>query len=157
MNDSHWPDVAAIYLEGIETGIATFETEIPEFKEWDKSHLTKCRSIAISDSKIVGWAALSAVSERYVYAGVGEVSVYLLASAWGKGVGKALLSRLIEDSEKAGIWTLQAGIFPENVASIQLHSSCGFREVGLREKLGCLNGKWRDVLLMERRSEIAGV
>lgn len=157
MNDSHWSGAAAIYKEGIETGIATFETDVPGFLEWDGSHLKTCRLVATSDNRIIGWAALSPVSERCVYSGVAEVSVYVAVSTRNKGVGKALLNRLIEDSEKEGIWTLQAGIFPENVASIELHKSCGFREVGIREKPGRLHGKWRDVLLMERRSEIAGI
>jgi phosphinothricin acetyltransferase len=152
-----WDAVRAIYREGIATGDATFETDVPAWGEWDKSHLRAYRFVARVGDRVVGWIALSPVSSRCVYAGVAEVSVYVAASARGKGIGKALLRRAIEESERQGIWTLQAGIFPENVASIALHRACGFRQVGRRERLGQINGVWRDVVLMERRSPIVGV
>lgn len=152
MNRDDWPFVRKIYEEGIATGQATFELEAPEWGVWDKNHLSSCRFVAKNDNKIVGWAALSPVSERCVYGGVAEVSVYISADARGQGVGTQLVAALIEDSGKEGIWTLQAGIFPENVASIKLHRKSGFREVGYREKIGQLKGVWRDVILMERRN-----
>jgi len=157
MNAGDWEDVRAIYREGIDTGDATFETETPGWVAWDKSHLRECRLIARSDGQVVGWAALSPVSSRCIYAGVAEVSLYVRASARGRGVGKALLLALIEESERVGIWTLQGGVFPENLASIALQKSCGFREVGRREQVGQMNGVWRDVLLFERRSKIVGI
>ena len=142
----------AIYLEGIATGDATFEQNAPEWEHWDTGHLSAGRIVARSDGEVLGWAALSPVSGRCVYAGVAEVSVYVAGRSRGRGIGKALLSRLVSDSEAAGIWTLQAGIFPENRASIELHERAGFRIVGTRERLGCMHGRWRDVVLMERRS-----
>ena len=164
-----WPAVLQIYREGIATGNATFETEIPEWEKWDAGHRKDCRLVALApfeeDSELVvplekltvlGWAALSPVSARRVYAGVAEVSVYVAAAARGRGVGKALLQALLQESEANGIWTLQAGIFPENAASIALHESCGFHKVGLRHRIGQLHGKWRDVLLLERRSSAVG-
>ena len=164
-----WPAVREIYLEGIATGNATFETEPPTWEHWDASHLKNCRSIALEpftdDGEMViplekvivlGWAALSPVSGRRVYSGVAEVSVYVAAIARGRGVGKALLKTLIRESEALGIWTLQAGIFPENTSSIALHKSCGFREVGVRSRIGKLGDVWRDVLLLERRSSTVG-
>lgn len=150
-------EVLRIYSEGIATGDATFETSAPGVEEWDKMHLSNCRLIARSGGEVIGWAALSPVSGRCTYSGVAEVSVYVAARETGKGVGKALLSELVRESEKAGIWTLDAGIFPENIASISIHKSCGFREVGYREKLGSANGIWRDVILLERRSKKVGV
>jgi L-amino acid N-acyltransferase YncA len=157
MLDSDWNSVSQIYQEGIATGNATFETEIPSWQEWNDSHLQKPRLVARSDSRIVGWAAVSPVSERCVYGGVGEVSVYVSASEAGKGLGTKLLNQLIVDSESAGIWTLQAGIFPENKSSIVIHEKCGFRTLGVRQRLGKMNGVWRDVVLMERRSALVGV
>jgi L-amino acid N-acyltransferase YncA len=157
MQPDDWEDVRLIFREGIATGQATFETDIPGWEAWDKSHLPQCRLVARSDGEVVGWAALSPVSGRCVYAGVAEVSVYVRTSARGRGVGKALLRALIEESERTGIWMLQGGVFPENMASIALQRSCGFREVGSRERLGQMNGVWRDVLLMERRSRIVGM
>ena len=148
-----WSSVCAIYLEGIRTGHATFETDAPEWSEWDAAHLPFCRLVARNGNMIVGWAALSPVSRRAVYAGVSEVSVYVAESQKGKGIGSRLLQRLISESETEGIWTLQAGIFPENAASIELHKKFGFREVGRREKIGRLNRIWRDVVLMERRTK----
>lgn len=148
-----WPAVKAIYEQGIAGGNATFETEAPSWDDWDRSHLEGHRLVALEDGEVVGWAALSPVSERCVYAGVAENSVYVADSAQGRGVGRALLEELIARSERNGIWTIQTGIFRENEASIALHERCGFRIVGTRERLGQHNGRWRDVVLMERRSE----
>ncbi|UCG60241.1 MAG: N-acetyltransferase [Phycisphaerales bacterium] len=156
MTDSYWPEVAAIYREGIETGHATFETEVPPWEQWDNNHRRDCRLVAGSGDTIAGWAALSPVSGRCAYRGVAEVSLYVKESVRGVGVGKALLEALIEESERIGIWTLQGGTFPENKASIALQKSCGFREVGYRERIGQVNGVWRDVILMERRSKVVG-
>lgn len=157
MKDEDWPVVKEIYQEGIDTGNATFEAEASGWKQWNESHLRECRLVAKSEGKIVGWVALSPISERCAYRGVAEVSLYIISSARGQGVGKALLKAAIEESERVGIWTLQGGTFPENVASLALQKSCGFREVGIREKIGCMNGKWRDVVLMERRSKRIGI
>lgn len=157
MRADDWPAVRAIYLEGIATGNATFEQTAPDWDRWNADHMLAARIVGRSDAgDVVGWAALSAVSSRCVYAGVGEVSIYVAERARGRGIGLQLLSRLIADSEAEGIWTLQAGIFPENVASIALHQRTGFRSVGRRERLGQMNGRWRDVVLMERRSAVAG-
>jgi L-amino acid N-acyltransferase YncA len=153
---AHWDAVRAIYLEGIATGDATFEQSAPEWEKWDQGHLKSCRSVALTDGVVTGWAALSPVSGRCVYAGVAEVSVYVAAKARGQKVGSALLTELVLHSEREGIWTLQAGIFPENTASIAIHKRAGFRIVGVRERLGCMDGRWRDVVLMERRSLVAG-
>ena len=157
MTRADWDEVRAIYMEGIATGDATFETEAPAWDRWDATHRKGERFVAREGGAILGWAALSAVSDRCVYGGVAEVSVYVAASARGKGVGSALLRQLIEASEGANVWTLQAGIFPENRASVVLHERLGFRQVGRRERLGKMNGVWRDVLLLERRSAQAGV
>ncbi len=154
---AHWPDVRAIYLEGIATGCATFETSAPDWKQWDAAHLPTSRLVARDLGSTLGWSALSRVSSRQVYSGVAEVSVYVAACARGKGVGTRLLSALVEASEQNSIWTLQAGIFPENHASIRMHQKCGLRTVGTRQRLGCLRGVWRDVVLMERRSSSVGV
>ena len=152
-----WQVVRSIYLDGIATGQATFETEAPDWTNWNKAHLPAPRLVAIASEGIVGWAALSPVSARAVYAGVAEVSVYVSATMRGQGVGALLLGRLIEESEQAGIWMLQASIFPENEASRSLHRACGFREVGTRERIAKMNGVWRDTLLLERRSKaVAG-
>jgi L-amino acid N-acyltransferase YncA len=150
----HWGDVARIYADGIASGDATFETEVPDWEGWDSSHLPGHRLIAEADAHRVGWAALVPVSGRCVYGGVAEVSVYVAADARGHGVGTALLAALIASSEAGGLWTLQAGIFPENEASVRLHERAGFRLVGRRERLGRLYGEWRDVLLLERRSQV---
>lgn len=152
LRDKDWPAVRTIYQEGIATGNATFETETPDWETWDQAHRSDCRIVARASDRVVGWAALSPVSGRCVYDGVAEVSVYVAATARGRGIGKALLSALVQASERAGVWTLQAGIFPENVASIAIHKACGFRKVGIRERLGQMDGVWRDVILMERRS-----
>jgi L-amino acid N-acyltransferase YncA len=152
-----WPAVRAIYMQGIATGNATFEQTAPEWDKWDAGHLLAARIVARSDDgTILGWAALSGVSSRCVYAGVAEVSIYVAEQARGRGVGQQLMSHLIDDSDSEGIWTLQAGIFPENAASIALHGRAGFRIVGKRERLGQMNGRWRDVVLMERRSAVVG-
>jgi L-amino acid N-acyltransferase YncA len=157
MQPEDWPAVRAIYLEGIATKNATFETDAPEWEKWDSSHLKACRLVARLDGQVVGWAALSPVSSRCVYAGVAEESIYISEVARGQGVGKKLLSALVDASERAGIWTLQTGIFPENEISIRLHERCGFRVLGVREKIGQMDGVWRDVVLMERRSQVVGV
>lgn len=155
---AHWPGVRAVYLEGLATGDATFETEAPVWERWDASHLRACRLVAVADGgSVAGWAALGPVSARAAYAGVAEVSVYVGTEFRGRGVGRALLEALVQASEAEGIWTLQAGIFPENLASIALHKACGFREVGRRERVGQLGGRWRDTLLLERRSRTVGV
>jgi phosphinothricin acetyltransferase len=152
-----WEQVRAVYLDGLATGDASFETDAPAWPQWDAARLPTCRLAARGDGGLVGWAALSPVSGRCVYAGVAEVSVYVAAAWRGRGVGRALLAGLVLASEGAGVWTLQAGIFPENTASIALHRRLGFREVGRREKIGRRNGVWRDVVLMERRSRVVGV
>jgi L-amino acid N-acyltransferase YncA len=157
MRPENWPAVREIYSEGIATGNATFETELPGWEKWDGGHRKDCRLIAQQGKQILGWAALGPVSARQVYAGVAEVSVYVAAAARGNGIGKALLQALIAESESHGIWTLQAGIFPENVGSIALHKSCGFHEVGTRQRVGKLGEVWRDVLLLERRSATTGI
>jgi L-amino acid N-acyltransferase YncA len=153
MRREHWPAVAAIYREGIATRNATFETEVPSFERWDATHLPEHRLVALAGDEVVGWAALAAVSGRCVYRGVAENSVYVAASARGRGVGRSLLEALVGGSEAAGIWTIETGVFPENAASIALHERCGFRVVGVRERLGQMDdGTWRDVVLLERRS-----
>ena len=151
-----WPAVRAIYEEGIATGDATFETAAPSWSAWDRAHLADHRLVGAIGGRVVGWAALAPVSERCAYAGVAEASVYVAGTATGRGVGRALLERLVEGAEVAGIWTVQAGIFPENTASLALHRRCGFRTVGVRERLGKLDGRWRDVVLLERRSPRVG-
>lgn len=152
-----WNEVAAIYREGILTGIATFEKNVPDWNVWDKSHMNSCRIVSEIDNKITGWGALTPVSSRCVYAGVAEVSVYIAKDYRGKGIGKKLLEELIKLSEAEGIWTLQSGIFPENKASIELHKKVGFRMIGYKEKIGKIDGVWKDNCLMERRSKIVGV
>jgi L-amino acid N-acyltransferase YncA len=154
----HWEEVRAVYLEGLASPHASFETEAPEWGRWDATHMLCCRLVALEGARVAGWAALSPVSARRVYAGVAEVSVYVGASFRGAGAGRLLLSALVAESEAAGVWTLQAGVFPENVASVALHLACGFREVGRRERIGrTKEGRWRDTLLLERRSRVAGV
>jgi phosphinothricin acetyltransferase len=151
MAEADWPAVRSIFEQGIADGDATFETEAPDWAAWDRSHTL--RLVAAKGGKVLGWAALSPVSERCVYGGVAEDSVYVAGSAQGRGVGRALLSELVRRAEADGIWTVQAGIFPENRASLALHERCGFRVVGTRERLGCHHGTWRDVVLLERRSK----
>lgn len=157
MLDSDWTEVRRIYLEGIATGHATFETEAPSWEHWNNTHLPHARLVARDGSDVKGWAALSPVSSRRVYAGVAETSVYVGSDARELGIGRALLEALIQAAESNGIWTLQASIFPENKASIELHKSLGFREVGRRERIAKLSGVWRDTVLLERRSAVAGV
>ena len=152
----HWPAAARIYLEGIATGNATYETSVPSWEAWDRAHLPGLRLVAVDDEQVLGWAALAPVSDRCVYEGVAEDSVYVAADARGRGVGRALLEELIARAEHAGIWTIQTGIFPENEASLRLHERVGFRVVGIRERLGCLHGIWRDVVFLERRSDKVG-
>ena len=156
LTSEDWPAVRAIYQEGIATGAATFETVAPAWAEWDAAHLPYARLVACHENQVAGWAALSSVSRRAVYRGVAEVSVYV-GNGWrGRGVGRLLLESLIGESEMNGIWTLQAGVFPENAASVRLHLACGFREVGRRERIGQLHGVWRDTVLLERRSSTIG-
>jgi len=157
MLPQHWEDVKRIYEEGIGTGNATFQTAAPEWEEWNKAHLQTCRLIAVENDKLLGWAALTPVSDRCVYAGVAEVSVYIAEAARGKGMGKQLLQALINESEQHNLWTLQAGIFPENISSIKIHEACGFRIIGKRERIGKMNGIWRDTILLERRSNTVGI
>jgi L-amino acid N-acyltransferase YncA len=153
MSERDWPEVSRIYQQGIDTGLATLQPNCPSFAEWDLAHLKVCRLAAMKEEKVIGWAALTPISGRCVYAGVAEVSVYVDPGYWGLGVGKALLKELVRSSEEEGLWTLQSGILQENVASIRLHERCGFRMVGYRERIGRdRNGKWRDTVLMEKRS-----
>lgn len=154
---NNWQQVKSIYESGIATGMATFETKAPEWEQWNNSHLPFARLVAIENNKVIGWAALSPVSNRCVYGGVAEVSVYIAPDQRGKGVGKKLLQQLITESEANGIWTLQAGIFAENTASAKLHESVGFRLVGYREKIGQLGTEWKNTILMERRSTKVGI
>jgi L-amino acid N-acyltransferase YncA len=153
---AHWPDVGLIYQQGIDSGNATFEITSPDWEKWDSVHRSDCRLIGKIEDIIVGWAALSKVSERQVYSGVAEVSVYVHEKYRGYGIGHHLLQALVLASEKSGIWTLQAGIFPENKSSINIHLKNGFREVGVRKRLGKMDKTWRDVLLFERRSSSVG-
>lgn len=152
MKAGDWEEVRSIYLEGIASGNSTFETEAPSWEKWNDAHLQIARLVMRDGDRVLGWAALSPVSKRNVYRGVAELTVAVTQSARGQGVGRALLQALIDESERNDIWTLQASIFPENVASVKLHLGCGFREVGRRERIATLNGVWRDTLLFERRS-----
>ena len=151
LEEEDWPQVASIYAEGIATGDATFEVEVPTWERWDASHLP-LRLVAVDGDEILGWAAVSPYSDRRCYRGVAEESVYVSAAARGRGVGRALLAALIARAEADGYWTLLAGVFPENGASLALHASAGFRVLGRHERLGERDGMWRDVILMERRS-----
>jgi phosphinothricin acetyltransferase len=155
LRTADWPAVRAIYEEGIRAGDATFETEPPSWERWDAAH-PELRIVAERDGSLVGWAALSPASARHCYRGVGEVSVYVAEEARGTGLGRELLDELVERSEQAGYWTLTAGVFPENEASLRLHRACGFREIGVREGPGESRGVWRDVVLLERRSTLVG-
>ncbi|NNE25862.1 MAG: N-acetyltransferase [Saprospiraceae bacterium] len=154
---SLFDQVQKIYKQGLDTGIATFEVTVPEWESWDRSHLDIGRIAVVEHNSMLGWAALSPVSNRCVYGGVAEVSVYVSASARGKSVGTILLNKLIQISEQHNIWTLQAGIFRENIASLQLHKKCGFRVIGYREKIGQRNGVWKDNIILERRSKVVGI
>jgi L-amino acid N-acyltransferase YncA len=157
LNPDDWPSVARIYRQGIETGNATFQKEVPSWEAWNSAHIKTCRIVASADNEIVGWAALTPVSGRCVYAGVAEVSVYVASDHKGKKIGTILLESLILESESEGFWTLQAGIFPENNASLKLHENLGFRKVGFRERIGKMENIWRDTVLLERRSKVVGV
>jgi L-amino acid N-acyltransferase YncA len=157
LTKENYPKLAQIYLEGIATGIATFETSAPSYEDWDKTHLPFGRILAVENDQVLGWASLAKVSDRCVYGGVAENSIYVATSAQGKGVGTRLLQKLIEISEANGIWTLQCGIMRANKASIALHEKCGFRIIGYRENIGKLNGTWKDNLLLERRSRVVGI
>ncbi len=157
MLPQHWEAVKTIYEEGIATGNATFQTAAPSWQEWDDSHIKNCRIIATMNNEVLGWAALSPVSSRCVYAGVAEVSIYVAPNARGKNIGSLLLRELINQSEQNGIWTLQSGIFPENKASIALHEKNGFRILGYREKIGRMGSSWRDNISLERRSNRIGI
>ncbi len=154
---SDWPSVSTIYAEGIATGFATFETVVPTWEDWDSSHMKSCRVVVEDQNTILGWAALTPVSSRCVYGGVAEVSVYVSNQSRGKGVGSILLQALIDQSEDAGIWSLQAGVFPQNKASINLHLKMGFRLIGTRESIAKLNGQWNDNCMLERRSKTVGI
>ena len=157
MKASDWTQVAKIYTEGINTKIATFQSEAPSWDEWNKGHCESCRLVVRAGDTILGWAALSPVSSRCVYAGVAEVSIYIGKLYQGQKVGTTLLEKLIGLSEENGYWTLQSGIIKENTSSLNLHKKCGFREIGYRERLGKMdNGKWHDVVLVERRSKLVG-
>jgi L-amino acid N-acyltransferase YncA len=157
MEAADWPAVRAIYLEGIATGNATLEMSSPEWEKWDRDHLRACRLVARREGEVAGWAVLSPVSGRCVYAGVAEASVYVGARNRGQGIGASLLAELISASEREGIWTIEASIFPENAGSLALFRKAGFRDLGTRERLGAMNGVWRDVALLERRSKVVGV
>ncbi len=158
MKETDWLQVSNIYTEGIQTKIATFQSSAPSWEDWDNGHCKTCRFVAKIGEEILGWAALSPVSSRCVYAGVAELSIYISSKFQGQKVGTALLEELLKQSEENGYWTLQSGIIRENIASLNLHKKCGFREIGYREKLGKMdNGKWHDVVLVERRSKVVGV
>ena len=157
MLPQHWEAVKIIYEEGIATGNATFQTAAPSWQEWDNAHVKTCRIIVTENNQVLGWAALTPVSNRCVYAGVAEVSVYVAADARGKSIGSMLLKELIEQSEQNGIWTLQSGIFPENKASISMHEKYGFRIIGYRERIGKMGNVWRDNIFLERRSNKIGI
>lgn len=157
LTQEHYPDVKKIYEQGLATGNSTFQTSAPDWSEWDQSHISNCRIVGIENDQVIGWAALTPVSGRCVYAGVAEVSVYVDEKFRGKGYGTTLLDALIRESEKNNLWTLQAGIFPENVSSIKIHEALGFRQVGYREKIGQLKGVWRNTVLLERRSNKVGI
>jgi len=157
MSESDSVSVLDIYKEGIVTNNATFQLEVPTYLEWDNGHLKTCRIVALLKNEIVGWAALSSVSGRCVYAGVAEVSVYVSKKFRGHKIGKQLLKQLIVESENEELWTLQAGIFPENIPSIKIHEQLGFRRVGYRERIGRMNGIWRDTILLEKRSKNIGI
>jgi phosphinothricin acetyltransferase len=158
MKASDWNEVAQIYLEGINTGIATFQNSIPNFEDWNNGHIKSCRLVAKSEGKILGFGALSPTSSRPVYSGVAEVSIYIGENYRGIGIGHALMTDIVKLSEENNFWTLQSGIIKENLASIELHKKCGFREIGFREKVAKMdNGRWHDTILMERRSSVVGV
>jgi len=156
MTEDDWDQVERIYAEGIATGQATFETEVPPRDRWFAAHRLPCNLVARAGEEMLGWAALTPISSRAAYAGVAELSIYVAAASRGQGVGSSLMFALIESSEQHGIWSLQAGVFPENAASIALHLRCGFRQIGYRSRIARLHGRWRDVVLFERRSTRVG-
>ena len=151
------PKVLEIYEFGLETRNATFETRTPSWKDWDEKHHRHSRFVYVEENEVVGWVALAPMSQRKVYSGVAEVSIYLSAKALGRGIGTELMRRVVESSEDHGIWTLYSSVFPENAATVRLHKKCGFREVGIRERIACLDGVWRDTLILERRSRTVGI
>lgn len=158
MTAADWPQVARIYKDGIDTELATFQTTVPTWESWDAGHIGECRLVARDGDQVVGWAALSKISDRSCYAGVAEVSVYVDINRSGQGIGKALLSALIAEAEKEGFWTIETRIIRENTASIELHKKCGFDQIGVRKRIGKMdNGKWHDVVLLEYRSQINGM
>ena len=157
MTPADWPTVRSIYADGIATGNATFETQAPDWDTWDRNHLPTCRVVARRSGLVVAWAALSPVSSRACYAGVAEHSIYVDETHRGLGIGKNLLCEFVQQTETAGFWTLQSSIFPENRASIAIHLACGFRILGRRKRVAMLNGVWRDTVIVERRSAVAGV
>ena len=156
LDERDWPAVAAIWAEGIATGSATFETEVPSWEEFDRTRLSGQRLVAVDEGEIVAWAALSPTSSRECYSGVAENSVYVTAGARGRGIGRALLGALVAHADSAGIWTIQTSVFPENEASVALHERVGFRVVGRRKRIAKLDGVWRDTLFLERRSPTVG-
>jgi phosphinothricin acetyltransferase len=162
MKPEDWTEVRSIYLEGIATGNSTFEADAPDWDKWDSAHLGEHRLVVRFGDSIEGWAALSPISTRCIYSGVAELSLYVAARSRGKGVGSILLKAIIDSTEKTGMWTLQGGIFPENTPSLCLMKKHGFKEIGRREKIGKMTygelaGTWRDVILVERRSTVAGI
>jgi Sortase and related acyltransferases len=157
MGAEHWPLIKEIYSDGLSTGDASFQQDIPDWEDWNKNHLLHSRILILIDQEIVGWGALSPVSLRSVYRGVAEVSIYIGKSFRGKGLGFQLLKSLVKESEENEIWTLQSSIFPENLASICIHQKNGFRKLGYREKVGRMKGIWRDTIIMERRSKVVGL
>ena len=156
LREAHWPAARAVFEEGIEAGLATFETAAPDWRTWDAAHRPDCRLAAVADGAVGGWAALSPVSGRAAYAGVAEVSVYVARAHQGRGIGRRLLEELVACSETAGVWTLQAVVFPQNAVSLSAHRRVGFREVGRRERIARLRGVWQDTVLLERRSTRVG-
>lgn len=158
MTEAHWQQVSKIYLQGIKTEVATFETQVPAWEQWDSSHLKEGRFILRKGNKIAAWCALSPISSRSVYKGVAELSIYVAEEFKGLGLGKSLLKEIIQESEELGIWTLQSSIIADNEPSLGLHQSCGFRAVGYREKIAKnAKGHWKDVIIMERRSTRVGM
>jgi L-amino acid N-acyltransferase YncA len=162
MKPEDWQQVRSIYLEGIGTGNSTFEADAPDWDNWNIAHLQEHRLVAKEGNTILAWTALSPVSNRCVYSGVAELSLYVATDHRGKGIGSVLLKAIIDSTEKAGLWTLQGGIFPENTSSLRLVKKHGFKEIGIREKIGkmtygSLAGTWRDVVLVERRSTVTGI